>query len=319
MNSLIIPLLIVISGWYQDVFEPYSEPVPGTELEIALTPVNGGTFQMGSPEDEKGRNEDETLHEVTVGDFWMGTYEITWEQYEEFVYRDEQDDNFVASLDELGIDGVSAATSPYEDMSNGMGKAGYPAIGMTQYAAITYCKWLSAKTGRFYRLPTEAEWEYACRAGSQTAFSHGDDTKALGDYAVYKKNSDFAYAEIGTKEPNGLGLYDMSGNVSEWVMDQYDPEFYARSESVDPWNKPTSLYPRVVRGGSWRDAPDNCRCAVRKGSKSRWKMKDPQIPKSNWWHTNIFYVGFRVVRPREQPSPEEISQYWLEAIEDFGE
>ena len=111
----------------------------------------------------------------------------------------------------------------------------------------------------------------------------------------------------------------MHGNVAEWVMDQYDEDYYAKSDKDNPWNKPETLYPRVVRGGSWRDGASDCRCSTRKASRARWKMQDPQIPKSNWWHTNVFYIGFRVVRQRQQPSTEEISQYWLEPIADLGE
>ena len=319
ISYLLLPLLVLFSG-PQIEFNAYSESIPGTDVSIDLVPVTGGTFMMGSRDDEKGRKDDEgPQHEVMVDDFWIGQYEINWEQYEAFVFRKTDEDNFTADLEALGIDGVSAATAPYVDMSDGMGKAGYPAIGMTQYAALTYCKWLTAKTGNFYRLPTEAEWEYACRAGSSEAYSFGNDTKELGDYGVYKKNSEFAYARTGTKQPNQWEIYDMSGNVSEWVMDQYDGDFYASSESDNPWNRPETLYPRVVRGGSWRDGPSDCRCAARKGSKPRWKMQDPQIPKSQWWHTNVFYIGFRVVRPKVQPTKEEISNYWLEAIKDFGE
>lgn len=301
----------------QESFTPYQEQIPDTEEKIAMVPVMGGSFVMGAQDGEPGHTADETpRHDVVVDDFWIGQFEITWGQYEAFAFRNDGGERL--ANDELAIDGVSSATSPYVDMSNGMGKSGYPAIGMTHYAAVMYCKWLSAKTGHFYRLPTEAEWEYACKAGATTAFSYGDDPAKLDSYGVYAANSNYAYARIGSKEPNAHDIYDMSGNVSEWTMDQYSPDYYSQSEKDNPWNMPTKLYPRVVRGGNFKDEPEDCRCSARSFSKSSWKRLDPQIPKSRWWHTNAFFVGFRVVRPKINPSSEEIATYWLEPIEDYG-
>lgn len=312
---LVLHLLMNIFSESQAEFTAYAETIPGTEVAMHLTPVTGGPFQMGSGEGVS--EEDETpAHEVTVDDFWMGTYEVTWEQYDAFVFR--EDKNEVLTMEGLGIDGVSSATAPYVEMSKGMGKEGYPAIGMTQYAALTFCKWLSAKTGKFYRLPTEAEWEYACRASAETAYAFGDDAALLDTHGVYADNSDYVYAPVGSKKPNTFGLYDMSGNASEWTMDQYDESYYQRSEKANPWNRPETLYPRVVRGGSYKDTAEECRCTDRNHSTAAWKRVDPQIPKSRWWHTNAFFVGFRVVRPKNSPSPEEIKKYWLEPIDDYG-
>ena len=106
-------------------------------------------------------------------------------------------------------------------MSFGMGKDGFPAIAMTQHGANKFCQWLSAKTGHFYRLPTEAEWEYAARAGTTTTYFWGNDGSKLGQYAWYADNSDFKYQKVGKKKPNPWGLYDIYGNVTEWVLDQY--------------------------------------------------------------------------------------------------
>src|SRR5687768_13355489 len=166
-------------------------------------------------------------------------------------------------------DAVSRPTTPYVEMSFGMGKDGYPAISMTQHAANSYAKWLSSKIGQFFRLPTEAEWEYACRAGTTTVYSFGDDPAALGDYAWYSDNSDFKYQKVGTKKPNPWGLHDMHGNVAEWCLDEYDPEAYKKFASgtvENPYLRPTKPYPHVVRGGSWNDDPDKLRSAVRLGS-----------------------------------------------------
>ena len=299
-------------------FEPYSETIPGTNLTIAMTPVEGGKFQMGSNE----RPDEQPVHRARVSDFWIGTYEITWDQYDAFLHRNKDQilkDPFGNEV-ALQIDAVARATTPYLDMSYGMGKKGYPVINVTQYAAMNFCKWLSAKTGHFYRLPTEAEWEYACRAGSDKAYAFGDSTEELGQYAWYRENSDGKYHQVGTKAPNPFGLYDMHGNVAEWTMDQYSPEGYpGRQSNVarDPWAKPRTLYPRAVRGGSWQDDPAMLRASARVGSTPDWKRIDPQIPKSRWWHTNAPHLGFRIVRPRTTPPKEEIKNYWPEPIDDY--
>jgi len=315
-------LLSVPGSLLAENFNAFEQPIPGTSQSIAMVPISGGRFNMGSPEDEPGRSSAEgPLHPVQVGDFWMGQYEINWQQYELFVYRDEAEFGKLVEpekLQNLAIDGVTGATAPYAEMSFGMGKDGYPAVNVTQYAALQYARWLSARTGHFYRLPTEAEWEYACRAGSTTAFSFGDTPDIASDYAVYKANSNGGYARPGSRKPNPWRLYDMHGNVAEWTMDQFDPGFYADVDADNPWNRPSTLYPRVARGGSWIDEPDQLRCAARRPSAANWKERDPQIPKSLWWLTNAPFVGFRLVRPRIQPDADEIGSYWLEAIEDYG-
>ena len=201
-----------------------------------------------------------------------------------------------------------------------MGKKGYPVVNITQYAALTFCKWLSAKTGLFYRLPTEAEWEYACRAGSAEVYSFGADSIQLADYAWYKANSGDTYHRVGRKTPNAFGLYDMHGNVAEWTMDQYAEDTYASKGNelqTNPWEIPSRLYPRTVRGGSWQDNAFGLRSAARAGSTARWKRIDPQVPKSRWWFTNAPHVGFRIVRPKNTPSKEEIEKYWLQAIDEY--
>jgi formylglycine-generating enzyme required for sulfatase activity len=208
---------------------------------------------------------------------------------------------------------LSQPTKPYTDMTFAMGKRGYPAICMTQHACRVYCQWLSAKTGRYYRLPTEAEWEYACRAGTKTAYSFGDDPAMLGDYAWYYDNASEKYQRIGTKKPNPWGLHDMHGNVAEWVLDQHSRGFYQESAgkvSKDPLKAPLVEYPREVRGGSWQDDPARCRSAARLGSDEDWKQQDPQIPQSIWYFTDALHVGFRVVRPLVEPSDDEKAAKW---------
>lgn len=302
-----------IGLWAQD---SYIEKLPQTSYELPMQFIAGGSFTMGSPPSEPGHFGDEgPQHQVTVDGFWMGQYEITWELYNLFVTRD-FDQNQVKKTPnsevQIDVDAVSGATTPYVEMSFGMGIDGYPAICMTQLAAVKFCEWLSAMTGHFYRLPTEAEWEYACRAGSQTAYSYGEDTAQLADYAWYAENSNEKYQKVGTKLPNPWGLYDMHGNVAEWTLDQYLPTAYRqRTGSVEnPLSSGDKVYPKTVRGGSWMDAPNRLRSAARRPSSKQWKKRDPQIPKSKWWHTDAPFVGFRVVRPLVTPSEEAQKKYW---------
>ncbi len=302
----------------------YTNTIPGTRVTYAMVPVPGGEFTMGSPTTEKDHQADEgPQHTVKISPFWMGQCEITWNEYELFMYPDDERRTRAqlptdAAGDKLA-DAVTHPSKPYVEMSFGMGKDGFPAIAMTQHAANKYCHWLSAKTGHFYRLPTEAEWEYACRAGTTTAYYFGDDPAKLGEYAWYEENSDFKYQKIGKKKPNAWGLYDMHGNVVEWVLDQYDPEYYTTSSKngtvTDPWNKATKAYPHSVRGGSWDDQPGKLRSAARRGSDRSWKMQDPQLPKSIWYFSDAQFVGFRIVRPLKTPSAEEMQKYWSSGVE----
>jgi formylglycine-generating enzyme required for sulfatase activity len=236
--------------------EPYSVTIPGTDVKYDMVPIPAGEFVMGSPASEKGHKDDEApQHKVKIEAFWMEKCEVTWNEFELFMYPDEEKKSRATKggsnpeTDKVS-DAVAHPTQPYVEMSFGMGKDGFPAISMTQHAAIKYCEWLSAKTGQFYRLPTEAEWEYACRAGTTTAYSFGDDASKLGDYAWYAKNSSGKYQKIGLKKPNPWGLFDMYGNVCEWCLDQYDPAFYKASPAASPWNKATTPYPHVARRGA---------------------------------------------------------------------
>nr|WP_299382585.1 formylglycine-generating enzyme family protein [Allomuricauda sp.] len=300
-------------------FKSYEQNIPGTDLTVSMIPIPQGSFTMGSPSSEKGRSADEgPAHEVQISPFWMGEFEITWDLYHLFMAReiDHTNGSFAKGKEvSMDIDAVSGATTPYVEMSFGMGTEGYPAICMTQYAASKFCEWLSAITGQFYRLPTEAEWEYACRAGTDSAFSFGDSAYSINDYAWYANNSDNKYQKVGQKKPNPWGLHDMHGNVAEWTLDGYDSDIYGprkKKKVSDPYQKPTKTYPRVVRGGSWKDSSDKLRSAARRYSEKRWKMRDPQIPKSKWWHTDATFVGFRIVRPYTTPAAKDQKTYWKE-------
>ena len=123
----------------------------------------------------------------------------------------------------------------------------------------------------------------------------------------------------GMKEPNALGLYDMHGNVAEWVIDRYDRNGYPHHADMvtDPFQLGKELYPRVVRGGSYKDKPARLRSAARGYSKRSWKKRDPQSPKSLWWHTDAIHIGFRIVRPRTMPNQRELTKYWIEPIKEY--
>ena len=296
----------------------YTERLPGSDASFALVPIPAGTFVMGSPAGERGRKPSESpQHEVAVEAFWMGATEVTWDCYHVFMFkRDlalrEAEGSSSVPQDEWA-DAVSRPTPPYVPMDFDMGVEGYPAVCMTQFAARQYTKWLSMKTGRFYRLPSEAEWEYACRAGTSGAFSFGDDEAGLEQHGWFFDNADDAYKPVGLKRPNPFGLFDMHGNVAEWVLDAYDPDYYGTlgAGPVErPVNWPTELYPRVVRGGSWDDDPEWLRSAARRKSSRSWKVQDPQMPKSIWYHTDATAVGLRVIRPLVSPPPEQWARYW---------
>lgn len=293
------------------VREAYDQAVPESDTSLRMVPIPAGEFLMGTPHDEAGRGADEgPVRTVSVEAFWMGAHEVSWDAFRHFMLR--VADVYV-DTDKVAA-AVSSPTPPYVEMSFGMGISGYPAISMTQHAANKYAQWLSAKTGRFYRLPTEAEWEYACRSGSRTAYGFGDDPTALGDYGWFADNSGGQYRPLGTKRPNAWGLHDMHGNVWEWTLDRYEDSYpHSGAPVIAPWERADRLYPRVARGGSWMDGALRARCGARRASNEAWKIQDPQLPKSIWYHTDAPWLGFRLVRPAELPSAEMMYAYWNSA------
>ncbi|MBU4398206.1 MAG: formylglycine-generating enzyme family protein [Planctomycetes bacterium] len=305
--------------------KPYAEKVVGTDVKFEMVPIPGGVFKMGSPADEEGQKDDEGPQvEVKIEPFWMGKCEVTWNEFElwglglDKQRREAKRNNAAPSVWDKNADALAIPTKPYSDMTFGMGKEGYPAICMTQFAAKMYCKWLSAKTGRYYRLPTEAEWEYACRAGTTGPYSFGDDPEKLDDYTWYADNSEEQYHKVGRKKPNPWGLHDMHGNVCEWCLDEYVADRYKQLDGKPvegPLNIVTKMYPQVVRGGAWTDEPDLLRSAARRDSNPDWRAQDPQIPQSIWYHTDADFVGFRVVRPLRVPTAEEAARYEVTEFE----
>ena len=312
--------------------QPYSQRLRHTDVSFDMVPIPGGEFVMGSPESEVGRAEDEgPQHPVRVEPFWMGKCEVTWDEYDTWRLKiDEQRRKLIgraADAVDRAADAVTRTTKEYQPMDFGMGHDGFPAISMTQLAAKQYCVWLTVKTGQYYRLPTEAEWEYACRAGTTTAYSWGDDPTLIDEYAWHYDNSsdEERYHKVGLKKPNPWGLYDMHGNVAEWTLDRYEADFYAGFSDSEPAVFPVCLpsgdeYPRVARGGSWMDypydpedpeAPLLHRSAARLASTEDWKIQDPQLPQSKWYLTDAQFLGFRVIRPLQSPTEEEIKKFIL--------
>jgi formylglycine-generating enzyme required for sulfatase activity len=228
-------------------------------MKLAFIPA--GEFQMGSPEDEPDRSGDETQHTVTITNpFYMQTTEVTQGQWTALM-----------------------VTEPWKGQQHVKEGPNYAASYVSWDDAVAYCKKLSEKESKTYRLPTEAEWEYACRAGTQTVWSFGDDEKELGDYAWYIENAgniDQKYAhQVGLKEPNAFGLYDMHGNPWEWCHDYHGGDYYKQSPEKDPTGPASGSY-RVLRGGSWDDFSRYSRSAFR----GRFVVYGPQ------------HVGFRLVR-----------------------
>lgn len=302
---------------------PYDTTIPGTDVVFRMIPIPGGRFSMGSPEDEPGRNADEgPLRTVSVSPFWMGECEVTWAEYRLFMQLYRHLKEFQARgirtvTDANRIDAVTAPTPLYEpDFTFEFGDdPRQPAVSMTQYAAKQYTKWLSAISGQQFRLPTEAEWEYACRGGLQTPWSFGTNPENLSEYGWFEGNSDKSGSKVvRQKKPNPFGLYDIHGNVAEWVVDGYEPYKAADSlQAAVDWVRSSKPDPRVVRGGSWEFPAEQCRSASRLGSNDeQWKEYDPNLPRSPWWFTTdpARGVGFRLLRPLEPMSREAIEEFW---------
>lgn len=276
----IVRILALAAAWGaggQEAGRVETVRIPGTDFSIEMVSLPGGRFRMGSPEGEPGRRPDEgPVREMELRPFWISRYEVSWEIFA----------RWFESHPEAASDGVTRPSKPYEAPNAGMGTGRHPAISMKWHGAVQCTEWISRKTGQRFRLPTEAEWEYACRAGSDRPAP-----EPLGDYAWYAENSGDRTHEVGTRKPNAFGLYDLLGNVWEYTLEPYRPPAFGP----------------VLRGGAWNSPAADCRAARRQTVQEEWYERDPNRPRSIWWFTDAPFVGFRVVRfadPRERADQE---------------
>lgn len=300
-------LVMCLNVFSQEKPDTIQQKIPGTSLAFTLIKISAGSFELGSKSNNPFNEKDEQpVRKVKVDAFYMDKYEVTYEEYEAFS-RDES-----ISLNSM-VDAITRPSPPYIDLTLSMGKtSGFPANSMQQFGALMYCRWLYNKTGEFYRLPTEAEWEYACKAGSESIYPFGNDSAQLKKYAWYSANSEGHYHRVGGLLPNAWGLYDMLGNVAEWTLDQYDENFYSTlsDTSANPLKLPTAKHPRTVRGGNYNDNALHVRSSDRMKSDLIWNRRDPQIPKSRWWNADAPFVGFRIVKPVKQPTAAEVESFF---------
>jgi len=301
-------------------FKNFTETVPGSTASINMIAIPGGEFTIGSPEDEPFRKEDEGPQKrIRISPFFMGEYEVTWDQFWAF-YSETMSEGrtppsqVYANNSREDIDAVSGPTAPFGFPDQGWGMGDRPAITMTHYSAETFCQWLTLKTGRKYRLPTEAEWEYAARGGTTTPyFFEGNprklsnegflksifkpDTAGINGYAIYANNSSNRSQLPEKVKANPFGLKNMLGNVLEYCSDWYAEDAYSKIQdgATDP-KGPSEGTERVVRGGLYNSDASMLRSAARSHTEhDAWLRTDPQNPKSIWWYSDMKGIGFRVV------------------------
>jgi formylglycine-generating enzyme required for sulfatase activity len=240
-----------------------------------MVPVPDGPYDYADP------NAEGAVTTVEIKPLWFGKTEVTWDAYDVFRLRLDDptaqggSDAQGSNEDELPPDGIARPTKPYGAPDGGFGHQDFAVLHVTYHAAHQYCAWLTKKTGRSYRLPTEAEWEYACRAGQLPA-GPIEDKALLDGMAWYFDTAADATHKVASKGPNAWGLYDLLGNAGEWC-------------SVPDSTK------GALRGGSFKDMAEDVHPAARKTQKPSWNMSDPQIPKSKWWLSDGIFVSFRVV------------------------
>jgi len=298
-------------------FDNFSEKIPGTSVSFEMKAIPGGTLEMGSPVDEPYRyNNEGPVRKVKVDSFWMAEVEVTWDEYLTFFNATSSQGRKEAETStNEEIDGITGATPPWGAPDQGWGMGSRPAITMSHHAAETYCRWLSSVSGKNYRLPTEAEWEYAARGGISGPYFFegspkdfesegiwnsifGADTSGINSYVVYQENSPVMTQPPTSVKPNPFGLKNMLGNVAEFCLDYYDPQVYAKYPKgvVNNPRGPRNGTEHVIRGGSFKNSAKDLRIARRDFTQTKeWLVTDPQIPKSIWWYSDCKHVGFRVI------------------------
>jgi formylglycine-generating enzyme len=298
--------------------ETFTETIPKTVVSIKMVAVKGGTFKIGSPKEEQFRKPDEgPVREVSVSSFFMAETEVTWDQYLAFykaTAKEGRSTDTEGARTVADVDAVSGPTPPYGQPDQNWGMGTRPAITMTYFAAETFCKWLSRETGKNYRLPTEAEWEYAARGGTKTPYFFegnpkdfsekgffgkifGSKNENITKFVIYKSNS------LGKTQPpekvdiNPLGIKNLLGNAAEYCADWYAADAYAKlSDGAKDPKGPVSGEERVVRGGTFKSDAGGVRSAARDYTQTEaWLKTDPQMPKSIWWLSDCNHISFRVV------------------------
>lgn len=307
MKMLMNPLGLFILGGLGFVLIEAKEPMPGDEIKdsvgMRMVYIPPGKFLMGSPDGEPGRESQETQHEVVLTKgYYLGVHEVTLGQFKQFVFDTkyqtdgEKDGKGAYGIDETGK--IQELNPKFTWKSPGFEQTDdHPVVDVTWNDAKAFCLWLSKKEKRTYRLPTEAEWEYACRAGTKTAYAHGDNPEGLATMGngadatarakypgwtigIKAKDGHVFTAPVGQFKKNGFGLHDMHGNVWEWCEDWYDPKGYAADKQSDPTG-PITGTAKVQRGGGWSSDAKRLRSAARVG-------RDPSAYRG-------CYLGFRVV------------------------
>nr|WP_319510861.1 SUMF1/EgtB/PvdO family nonheme iron enzyme [uncultured Draconibacterium sp.] len=300
--------------------EDFTETIPGTTIAFNMKAIPGGSFKIGSPESEQLRESDEGPQKtVTVSPFFMAEIEVSWDEYLAFYSATAAEgrttDTEGARIEsDVEVDAISGPTPPYGQPDQNWGMGSRPAITMSYHSAETYCKWLSQVTGKTYRLPTEAEWEYAARGGTETPFFFegqpkdfkeknfigklfGKGSDIINNYVVYEKNSSLKTAKPDVVEANPFGLKNMLGNAAEYCSDWYTEDAYSKlNDGVTDPKGPASGEEHVIRGGTFKSPVGEVRSAARDYTRTEeWMKTDPQMPKSIWWLSDCNSIGFRVV------------------------
>ena len=317
------PSLVHASAASVEAFEIFTETIPGTPVSFDMLPISGGSFVMGSPEREFGRSDNEgPARTIEVSPFFMSEIQVSWDMYMSFFRETASEGRTDAgAFAQLGrryddLDAISGPTPPWGSPDQGWGWGSRPAITMTHYAAEVFCEWLSLKTGKNYRLPTEAEWEFAARGNTTTPYFFegnpkqftrqrfinrifGVDTTNINSYVIYAENSWMRTQPPDMVKPNPFGLKNMLGNVWEYCADFYAEDSYAmypEQQVIRDPKGPATGTERVIRGGSFKSDALDVRSATRRSTEhNAWLRTDPQIPKSIWWYSDTQEVGFRVV------------------------
>ncbi len=265
---MLLVMAMVMAARADDAVKPVTDLIPDTSVKIEMVRVPAGEISI---KDKEGKEK-----KVKVGPFLIQKTEARWDEFDVPFFgldlaklkKEEQEKEHKAVLDAM----LAPSPKPFMPPDKGWGHEGSPVLSLNLKAIENYIEWLNKKTGKKYRLPTEAEWEYACRAGGPPVKM---DAKELKDYAWFANNSDDQTHPVGQKKPNAWGLHDMLGNVSEWVK--------------------TADGKAVAAGGSYMDDAPEVHSGAREPYQDKWNRRDPQLPASKLWLTDG-PVGFRLVR-----------------------